>query len=587
MASARGDNLPMVFDYSSLPREFKRHYLPQEIKFDWDDLKRVFEELGKRPVGSSSELELWLLDEAELDAYIYEQRAIRYFNSTRQTDNPEYTKAYEEYTELLEPKIKLASFEILKKYMASPFRAQLPGPTYGLEDRRRQSAVAIFREENVALEKDDSALSQRYFRTTGAMTVTFRGQERTLQQMSRFLEEPDRGLREEAWRLSTQRALADSEPLDSIYTQMVALRDRVARNAGFDNYRDYTFVKKDRFDYSPEDCEEFHRGVEESMVPLSREIDRARAEKMGVDVLRPWDLAVDPAGRPALRPFEEIGGLVSGAGRVMSKVDGELSSYFGRMVELQLLDLDSRKGKAPGGYQEELAEARFPFIFMNATGKDDDVRTLLHESGHSFHTFLMRKAGVPFFNGGANMPSEFAEVASMSMEMITGEHYEGTFYNRDEAKRSNWREFVDNVKLFTWVATVDAFQHWVYTHPVHTRDERVRAWVSTFNRFCGLESYEGLESSRAYRWQRQLHIYEVPFYYIEYGIALTGAIGIWSRYRKDPKDAIEAYKGAMSLGCARPLPELFEAAGVGWGFGPQVLRRISEELRSAIREYAE
>ena len=578
---------PLVFDYSALPREFKRRYLPREIRFEWDDLKRFFEELGRRRLGSSAELERWLMDEAELDAYVYEQRAVRYFNSTRQTDNPEYAKAYEEYTQLLEPRIKLASFELLKKYAASPFRTQLPRRTYGLEDRRRQSAVSIFREGNVDLEKEDSTLSQKYFITTGAMTVTYRGQERTMQQMSRFLEEPDRAVREEAWRLSSQRALADSETIDNTYTQMIALRDRIARNAGFDNYRDYIFVKKDRFDYAPQDCEEFHRGVEEAIVPLSREIDRARAEKMEVDFLRPWDLAVDPAGRPALHPFKEIAGLVSGAGKVMSKVDDELSSYFERMVELQLLDLDSRKGKAPGGYQEELAEVRLPFIFMNATGKDDDVRTLLHESGHSFHTFLLSEAKVPFFNAGANMPMEFAEVASMSMEMITGEHYEGTFYDRDDAKRSNWKEFVGNVKLFAWVATIDAFQHWVYTHPAHTPDERVKAWVSTFNRFCGLESYEGLESSRAYRWQRQLHLFEVPFYYIEYGIALTGALGVWSRYRKDPKGAVEAYKSALSLGCGRALPELFEAAGVEWGFGPATLRRIATELRSAIQEYAE
>ena len=575
----------MVFDYAALPREFKRQYLPEGIRFQWDDLARVFDELESRQLGSPAELERWLLDESELDAYAYEQRAVLYFNSTRQTDNPEYAKAYEEYTSLLEPKIKLASFGLLKKYASSPFRHQLPRQTYGLEDRRRQSAVTVFREANVDLEKVDSTLSQRYFRTTGAMTVTYRGQERTLQQMSKFLEEPAGEVREEAWRLSSQRALADSESLDSIYEQMVALRDKAAHNAGFDNYRDYIFVKKDRFDYSPADCEEFHRGVEEAMVPLSRDIDRARADRLGVDVLRPWDMAVDPAGRPALRPFEEITGLVSGAGKVLSKVDGELSSYFERMVELQLLDLDSRKGKAPGGYQEELAEARFPFIFMNATGKDDDVRTLLHESGHSFHTFLMRKNRVPFFNGSENMPMEFAEVASTSMEMLTGEHFEGTFYGRDEAKRSNWNESVDMVKLFAWVATIDAFQHWVYTHPTHTTEERADAWVSTFNRFCGLESYEGLERNRAYRWQRQLHLFEVPFYYIEYGIALTGALGVWSRYRKDPRDAIEAYKNALSLGCSRPLPELFEAAGVDWGFGPAQLKEMAALLRSAIREY--
>jgi len=576
----------LVFDYSALPREFPRHYIAQGIKFEWEYLKGTFEELGRRPIGSAGDLEKWLLDEAELDAYLYEQRAVRYFDSTRQTDNPEYTRAYEEYTQTLEPKIKLAGFELLRRYTSSPFRGQLPKQVYSLEDRRRQNAVSIFREENVELEKQESALSQKYYRTTGAMTVSYRGQERTLQQMSKFYEEPDRGVREETWRLSSQRALSDSETLDSIYTEMITLRDKIARNAGFDNYRDYIFVKKDRFDYTPQDCEAFHRGVEEAIVPLSREIDRARAERMGVDVLRPWDMAVDPAGRKSLHPFDDVTGLVSDARKVIAKVDGELASFFERMVQLQLLDLDSRKGKAPGGYQEELAEVRLPFIFMNSAGKDDDVRTLLHESGHSFHTFLMRKMKLPFFNGGANLPSEFAEVASMSMEIISGEHYEGVYYNREDAQRSNWREAVDNVKLFAWVATIDAFQHWVYTHPAHTKDERAKAWVSTFNRFCGIESYEGLESSRAYRWQRQLHLFEVPFYYIEYGVALTGALGVWSRYRADPKDAIEAYKSALSLGCARPLPELFEAAGVKWDFGPNALRRLAGELRSAIREYS-
>jgi oligoendopeptidase F len=577
----------LVFDYSALPREFKRHYLPEDMKFEWDYVNGVFEELGKRPLGSAEDLEKWLLDEAELDAYLYEQRAVRYFNSTRQTDNPDYTKAYEEYTEFFEPKIKLASFKLLQKYVNSQFRARLPKNVYGLEDRRRQSAVSIFRERNVDLEKQDSALSQKYLRTTGAMTVSFRGQEWTMQQMSKFYEVPDRGVREEAWRLANQRALTDSDALDSIYTQMVALRDETARNAGFDNYRDYIFVKRNRFDYTPDDCEEFHRGVEDAIVPLSRDIDRARVERMGVDILRPWDMLVDPAGREALRPFDEVPALVSGAMKVMAKVDTELLSYFERMVDLQLLDLGSRKGKAPGGYQDELADVRLPLIFMNAVGKDDDVRTLLHECGHSFHTFLMRKAMLPFFNGGANMPSEFSEVASMSMEMITGEHYEGVFYDKEDAKRSNWKEAVDIIKLFTWVATIDAFQHWVYSHPVHTKDERAKAWVATFNRFCGLESYEGLESNRAYRWQRQPHLFETPFYYIEYGIALTGALGVWSHYRKNPMDAVEAYKGALSLGCARPLPELFEAAGVEWNFGPGALRRIAGELRSAVMEYGE
>jgi oligoendopeptidase F len=575
----------LVFDYTSLPHDFQRHYLAAEVTFQWSDLSKVFQELSARTIGSAADLEKWLLDEAELDAYVYEQRSIRYINSTLQTDNPDYTRAYQQYVDELEPKIKVANFDLLTRYAATPFHSQLPKETYGLEDRRRLTALGIFREENVELEKQDSNLAQSYLRTMGAMTVSFRGEERTLQQMSKFYEEPDRKVREDAWRLANERALQDRESLDSIYDQMVKLRHQEARNAGYDNFRDYIFVKKDRFDYTPSDCERFHEGVEQSIVPLSREIDSKRKEKLGVDPLRPWDMRADQDNQPPLSPFEDAAGLVGGARSVVGRIDSELAAYFARMADLKLLDLESRKGKAPGGYQEELSEARLPFIFMNAAKRDDDVRTLLHEAGHSFHTFLMRKKGLPYFNANANLPLEFAEVASTSMEIISGEHYEGTFYDRDDARRSNFEEAVDNVKLFAWVATVDAFQHWVYTHPDHTHEERANAWVRIFNRFAGLESYEGLEASRTYRWHRQLHFFEVPFYYIEYGIAMTGALGIWSRYRRNRRDAIEAYKSALSLGAARSLPELFGAAGLRWDFGPSALSGFADELRRAIREY--
>ncbi|HEY6283138.1 MAG TPA: M3 family oligoendopeptidase [Nitrososphaerales archaeon] len=576
----------MVFEYSSLPREFPRRYLSSELKFDWQDLSKVFNELQAREIKSPGELSRWLLDQAELDAYVYEQRSLRYINSTRQTDDPEYTRPYEQYVEELEPKIKVANFELLKKYVSSPFRNKLPKGIYGLEDKRRQSALSIFRTENVELEKTDSTLAQKYERTIGAMTVNFRGQERTLQQMAKFYEETDRSVREEAWRLADARSLKDSGTLDDIYGEMVRLRHRIARNAGFDNLRDYVFVKKDRFDYTPSDCLRFHEAVEESFVPLSREIDMERKEKLGLDALKPWDLRVDPEGRPPLSPFEDAAGLVQGAAKVVDRIDPAFSSYFSRMTSLGLLDVESRKGKAPGGYQEDLSEVKLPFIFMNAAKRDDDVRTLLHECGHSFHTFLMREKGLLYFNAGQNIPTEFAEVASTSMELISGEHYEGAFYNRQDARRSNWEEAVDIVKLFAWVATIDAFQHWVYTHPDHDSEERAKAWVTTFRRFSGLESYEGLEDSLAFRWQRQLHLFEVPFYYIEYGIATTGALGIWAKYRRNRREAIEAYKGALSLGATRSLPELFQAAGLRWDLGPANLGRLAGELRSAIREYS-
>ena len=575
----------MEFDYARLPHHPPRKFVSEGFRFEWGDMEDAYARLGSRGIRSVEDLEAWLGDEDELESVIYEQRALRYFNYTRQTDNKEYETAYRSYTQDLEPKIKLASFELTKKFVASPFRERLP-PSLTLECRRRDAVVRVFRAENVELEKQESSLSQEYQLKTGAMTVMFRGQERTLQQMSKFLEETDISLREEAWNGSTSRFLQDSPSLDVVYDRMVSLRDKIARNAGFDNYRDYIFLKKFRFDYTPEDCVGFHRAVEEHFVPLSREIDRQRKEMLELDQLRPWDLAVDPEGRPPLRPFSDPDGLVQGCLKVLGGVDPAFSKYFSTMSELGLLDLDSRKGKAPGGYQDEFTEHGLPFIFLNAAARDGDMRTMLHESGHSVHTFLMHEAGLPYYNANGSLPHEIAEVASTTMELIGSPHIEVAFYDEDDARRSNREELQRMVKLFTWVATVDSFQHWVYTHPVHSHEDRARAWVQTFRRFSGLESYEGLEDSLDYRWQRQLHIFEVPFYYIEYGIASMGALGIWLRYKEDRASAIEGYKAALSLGASRPLPELFESAGVEWGMGQAEVRKLANELGAALKELA-
>ncbi len=576
----------MAFDYTKLPREFPRRYLPAGMGFEWAQLSRPFEELKGREIRSVEDLKRWLADQDELDAVVYEQKALRLVNVSQQTDNPGYKKAYMDFLQNLEPKIKISSFELLKKYVASPYHNELPPLDYGMLGRRRESAARIFREENVELEKKDAELSEQYQTIRGAMTVSFRGQERTLQQMSRFYEETDRATRREAWELSEARLLKDSERLDLVYDEMISLRDRIARNAGYSNFRDYAFVQKNRFDYTPEDCLALHDAVEKYFVPLSREIDEDRKRKMGLDELMPWDMSVDAEGRPPLAPFDDINGLVGGCARVVKKVDDQLSKYFDKMVELDLLDLDSRKGKAPGGFQEEFSELRFPFIFMNAAKKDSDVRTLLHESGHSFQTFLMREAGLKFYNSGQNLPAEFAEVASTSMELMSGEHLEGIFYDGTDARRSSKTEVIGIVKLFTWVATVDSFQNWVYTHPGHTHEERAIAWVKTFRRFSGLESYERVEGQLRHRWQRQLHIYQFPFYYIEYAIASLGALGIWFLYREDRAKAIGAYKRALSLGASKPLPELFEAAGLPWDLGPRTLEKYSQQLRSILKTFS-
>jgi oligoendopeptidase F len=351
------------------------------------------------------------------------------------------------------------------------------------------------------------------------------------------------------------------------------------------------FRKLGRFDYTPEDCFRYHDAVAKYIVPLIRENDKERMTKLGVDPLRPWDIGssgsgsggVDPNGRTPLRPFQNANELVERCLKVFDRTDKEFANDFRRMVELKLLDLESRKGKAPGGYNSELYEARLPFIFMNAVGRDQDMRTLLHESGHAFHVFETRKQNMLYMYRSEALPMEFAEVASQAMEFLAGEHLEGTFYDKLDNQRTRREHIIDALRLLPWVATIDAFQHWVYTHPGHSRQERTDYWLKLRRRFGGLESYEGFEESARYRWQRQLHLYLVPFYYIEYGIALLGALGVWLNYRKDPKKAIDNYKNALRLGGSRPLPELFNTAGVPFKFGEETIRPYAQELGTLLR----
>jgi oligoendopeptidase F len=573
----------LPLNYEALPREFPRRYVPRNLKFDWESLSKLYEELKQRKLLTRADMERWLKDESELYAVVTEERSVRMVRNTTQTDNPEYERAYLQFVQELEPKLKPARFELDKRFVASPARNLLPKDFYRVMVRSRNNSVAIFRQENVELEKQDSELRTKYEKISAAMTVAFRGEERTLNQMVRFLDDADRKVRREAWELSERRRLADAEKLDQIYEEQVKLRAAIGKNAGFDNFRDYTFAYLERFDYTPQDCYDFHDAVEEHFVPLRRELDRRRMEKLGVETLRPWDASADPEGRPPLRPYRDVSELVQGCAKVFEKVDPEFAGYFSRLVDLNLLDLESRKGKRPGGYQAVFNELRLPFIFTNGVGRDQDVRTLCHEAGHSFQTFLLREKDYPF-DYLTGYGSEIAEVASTSMELISGSFYEGTFYDADESRRSNLEEHSKMVWLFCWVATIDSFQHWVYTHPEHSREERQKEWLRLFRRFLGLESWEGYEESERSRWQRQLHLFEYPFYYMEYAIAGLGALGIWTKYRREPKEAIAAYKSALSLGGSKPLPEIFGAADLPWGFGSSSVRGYADELKKVIAE---
>ena len=569
----------MVVDLGKLPRDYPQTFVPEGLNpANWKELEQLFHALEERPLDAPDSLERWLLDRSELMAVVHEEGSARYVRMTCQTDNSDYEKAYLQFVEEIEPRLKPRFHKLDELYLESPARPQLPRERYEVLDRRIANSVELFREENVPLETEEEKLGQVYQKLTGAMTVQYDGKEQTLQQMARYLEELDRGVRQEAWELVVGRRLQDREKLNEIYDELLALRQKIAENAGFANYRDYAFRRRERFDYTPEECARFHEAVERHVVPLMRALQEERQRKLGLSGLRPWDLSVDSEGRPPLRPFTSAQELVDGCVAIFQRVDSDLGEQFRHLAELGLLDLESRKGKAPGGYQATLEEHRLPFIFMNAVGRDGDLRTLLHEGGHAFHTFATRDE--PLI-GYRHAPMEFAEVASMSMELL-GAPYLEEFYSPEDAERSRRQHLEGIVNILPWIATIDAFQQWIYTHPGHAQEEREEHWLELRRRFGGIESWDGYEDALRAGWQRQLHLYLYPFYYIEYGIAQLGALGVWLQSQSDDRGAVQAYRQALALGGLRPLPELFQSAGLTFDFGDQAVGRAAEGLRQAL-----
>jgi oligoendopeptidase F len=569
--------------FGKLPAYRPRKFVPQEIDLgDWPQIAPLFDQLERRAAKckTASELERWLLDRSELSAALDEEASRRYIAMTCHTDKDDAEKAYLHFIEHVEPQLKPRQFALEKIYVAHPVREQLPLERLYVFDRDTKNRVEIFRLENVALETEEAKLCQQYQKLSGVLTVNFRGEEKTLVQMGRYLEEPDRSLRQEAWELVARRRLQEADKFDGILDQQIKLRQQIAKNSGFKNYRDYAFRWLGRFDYTPEGCGKFHDAVEKHVIPVMRELQAQRRQQLKLEKLRPWDLAVDPLNRPPLNPFNEVGEMVSRTQKIFNRLDGELGGGFQQMWDLHLLDLDNRKGKAPGGYQSTLAESRLPFIFMNAVGLQRDVETILHEAGHAFHALATRGEDLYAYRSA---PIEFCEVASMSMELL-GNQFIEEFYSADDANRARRVHLEGVVAVFPWIATVDAFQHWIYTHPNHTRDERATAWLELMDRFGGEVDWSGYEAARANLWHRQLHIFLHPFYYIEYGIAQLGALQVWANSKRDQAKALNDYKKALALGGSRPLPELFSAAGCKFEFSTKTIQPLTKLLREELEK---
>jgi len=558
-------------------------FVPQDFDpSDFANIEPLGRELLERRIGSLDELRQWVRDLSALCATIWEYGSRTDIDNACFTEDDAKEQALLNWLRHVQPKLKPMMFELRKRYLKQPQRWDLTEPGFHMMELDWQAEVDLFREENVPLQTQDDELQKDYGKIMGAMLVEFRGQRRTLQQMGKFLEDPDRATREEAWLLVAQRRLEDRAPLDELFQQLVDLRHRMAQQADFENFRDYMWKAKKRFDYTPAECEAFAEGVEQVVVPVLKQIDAQRREVMQLQTLRPWDTAVDPLGRPGLNPFDpdDIDEFVEKTRVVFERVSPQLGRWFASLRENGNLDLGSRRGKRPGGFQAYLPASKQPFIFMNAAGVQRDVETLLHEGGHAFHSLAAHEEWNVFVH---QAPLEFCEVASMSMELITLPHYAVYFDNEEDIARARRKQLEGALQGLPWIARIDQFQHWMYTHPEHTLEQRNAKWVELDERFdTGVIDWSGLEAERASSWHRVLHLFQVPFYYIEYGIAQIGALGTWLNYRRDADKTLKDLLAAFALGGTRPLPELFRTAGLPFEFDGATMKPIVEAVQQEL-----
>ena len=552
---------------------------------DWDEIKPYVNELLNRKISCSKCIEGIIRDASELSEHISEKGALLYIAMTCDTESDEKRSSFLDFVENVRPKLSEFSDSLNRRLIEHEAVKNLPS-RYDLMIRSMKNDVDIFRKENIPLGVEQTKLVTESQTINGAMTVEFNGNEYTLPEMRRFLESNERAIREGAWKAVSDRRMQDEERLSEIFDELIVIRSKIARNAGFDTYTDYMFRAMERFDYSKEDCLEFHDAIEAVCVPLMREINSQRVVSLDLDFLMPWDVnektgvGPDLQGRAPLKPFDNVGEMVEKLSTLFHNMSKDLGEKFDMLVEMDTLDLDTRKGKAPGGYQYYLQKSRVPFIFMNAAGLQGDLETMIHEAGHAFHSIYCSHLELI---GERGYPIEFAEVASMSMELMTQEQW-GEFYDEEEANRAKMGHLEGVIFLLPWIATIDSFQHWIYSNPEHTREERARVWNSIRDRFGSNMNWEEYTKFRDVSWQQQGHLFGVPFYYVEYGIAQLGALQLWRTQRKDPEKALSDYSNAMRLGNTKTLPELFTAADIKLGFDERHLSSLIQEVRTAMAE---
>lgn len=556
----------------------KRQFVKPDFEVTtWETLKPYFDALEQRELNSYEALYKWLLDYNELGCVVNENMAWRYIKMTCDTANTALRDSYTYFVQNIEPNMAPIGNRLNEKLMASPFKDQLKKQGYPIYLRGIKNSIELFREENIPLNTQLQELEQKFGEINGAQSIKHNGETMTLQKAGLFLKDLNREVRKEVYDKVQSRRGQDETALNDLFDQLIALRHKVALNTGFENYRDFKHKQLARFDYSVQDCLNFHEAVKQHAVPLMVEHDQRRKQKLKLDTYKPWDTSVDEEGLPPLKPFKNAEELIDKTIACFNKLDPFFGKCVQTMREMKRLDLESRLGKAPGGYQYPLYETNVPFIFMNSVGLHRDLVTMVHEGGHAIHSFLDFDLELAEFK---SPPSEVAELASMSMELLSMEHWDVFFNDQEELKRAKRQQLEGIMDTLPWIAAIDKFQHWIYTHPTHRVEQRYAEWKNIMKDFGSSEvDYSGCEAHLARRWQVQLHLYEVPFYYIEYGFAQLGAIAVWRNYKKDPKKAVEQYKAALALGYTESIPKIYETAGIKFDFSPAYIKELMDFVK--------
>ena len=566
----------------SIPTRPIRKFVPEDLIIDsWDKIKSLFDNLVEREISSASELEKWMLDQSELSAVLEEDMAWRYIKMNIDTTDEELGERFSFWIKEISPNTAPYSHKLNVKLIECPFLKELDQEKYRIYLRSVKKQIEIFREENIPLFTVMEEKQQEYGAISAKMSIEVDGEKMTMQKAAQLLKSTDRVKREEVYNKISTRRLQDEKALDDLFDELIDLRQEIAKNAGFDNYRDYMFAAMGRFDYTPKDCFNFHDAIAQEIVPIINSFEQKRKDKLGYTSYKPWDTAVDVDGLAPLKPFEGGTELTD----LSVECFNRLRPYFGEclstMKEMKHLDLESKDGKAPGGFMYPLYEIGVPFIYMNAVGSQRDVVTMVHEGGHAVHSFLSRDLAMTEFK---STPSEVAELASMSMELLSMDHWDVFYSDDNELKRSKLEQLEKALETLPWVAAIDKFQHWIYTTE-HTAKERKEQWLKINSKLGNqVINWEGQENALANLWKKQLHLYEVPFYYVEYGMAQLGAIAMWRSYKQLGEQGLDNYMDALKLGYTKTIGEIYETAGIKFDFSASYVKELADFIKDELEK---